>query len=507
MSNLKKIFQYWYVPVAFMLLGALVGFLTQKDEYESSASLMFKLGREHLYQPEFGNRQPIASTRSDMANAINTETHIMSSTDVLRIAVNKIGAENILDDATLLSETEEELVEQQAIDLLSKELSIRSIEGTNVLKLSFAHQSPLVAKDTLSAIIDAFLQYRKELYSDSSLFLMQQKLDENRESLKSAEDELQVFSSEHNIYSFDEQLNLVTKQLIEGDQNRQNLAAEKSQIELQLQLTSERINNTAKSISLYTETATNALVDDAKSRLFELQVERNQLRGKYHDGSERVTQLQNEIAQLNGYINSQDQFTTRSERKGRNPALDSLVSRKIKLENQRDEITSRQQSLNALMTNLRKKRNELKALSVEYERKQSVVTVLKERQLVYLAEVDRAELAVDVSKSVRSGARVLQSASLPTTRSGVTGWERIQLSGLVGLLLGIALLMVFSILKAFTIFPAFTNTAEKINTKKSLDTIDDVETKSSQIDKSSTEGDKDISEVTGITVLGKITRA
>jgi len=506
MSILKKLFRYWYVVVAFTVIGALLGVVTEETQYQSEASLMFKLGREHLYQPEFGNRQPIASTRSDMANAINTETHIMSSEDVLRAAVRKVGVVNILSDNKLQSSLSEEVLEQHAIELLSEALSIRAIDGTNVLKLSLPHESPEVAKNTLNAIIDVFLSYRKELYSDSSLLLMQKKLKENQISQKQAEEDLQRFSVDNDIYSYDDQLASVTKQLIQEDENNQSLSAQKNQTEVQLQLTLERIKNTAKRISLYTDTATNSVLEDARSRKFELQVERNQLRGKYHDNSERVTQLRNEIAQLDELISAEDQFTTRSERMGRNPALNSLVARKIELENQRDAIVSRQESLKSLIKRLREKRSALVALSVEYERKKSVVTVLKERQLVYLDEVDKAELAVDVSKSVRSGARVLQRASFPTTKAGITGLARIRLSAFVGFLLAIAMLMGLSILKALELLPSIKNKTQK-NNRNSVKKIQPTQAASSASEIETTDEDQLQQRRGGINVLGKIARA
>lgn len=508
--NVFKIFiKYWYVVLAFAVIGGLVGALTQDNKFESNASVMFKLGREHLYQPEFGNRQPIASTRSDMANAINTETHIMGSAEVLQAAVNEVGAERILSSGSDSNAEGLILSDQHAIELLSKELSIRAVEGTNVLKLSFSHESPEVARDTLNAIISSFMDYRKELlYSDSSLLLMKQKLEKNQNDLKTAEDELQVFSSKHNIYSYEDQMKSVTQQLIEGDRDRQNLEAEKSEVELQLQLATQRIANTAQSIPLFTDTATNAVVDDAKARLFELQVERNQLRGKYHDSSERVTQLESEIVEIKSFIDSQDQFTTRSERKGRNPAFDDLVSRKLELENQLDQIISRQQSLTILMSALEKKRNDLQALSVEYEKINSLVSVLRERQLVYLDEVDRAELAADVDKSVRSGARILQGASLPTDAAGITGRERIQLGATVGLLFSIALLMGINILNSLGWIPSFRTRAAHNTSGTSLKTVNGLSESNTT---ESNGGDKathlDAPKGSSLTVLGKIAKA
>lgn len=511
---IKIILDKWYVLVAFTILGGLLGFITQENKYQSDASLMFKLGREHLYQPEFGNRQPIASTRSDLANAINTETHIMGSADVLRTAIQDVGAKKILADSSLPENAGAELIEQSAVNLLVEKLSIRAIEGTNVLQLSFNHQHPEIARDTLNSIIDAFLRHRKELYGDSSLQLMQRKLAENRFALQIAEENLLNYSTEKNIYSYKDQLNSVTEQLIAADRSRQNISVEKSEIEVQLQLTAERIDATAPNISLYTDTATNSLYDDAKARIFGLQVERNQLRGKYHDNSERVTQLLSEINQLKEFTETQDKFTRRSERKGRNPALDNLVARNTELGSKLDANFGKQKSLADLITSLQQKRSELNSVRADFEKKQSAVDLLKERQSVLLDEVDKAELAIDINNSVRSGARVLQRASLPTTTLGITGLARVKLTALLGLLFAIALLMARSIIKSLDIFPESGGIANKSSAGSSHQSANNdnvVENNDNlvenKIEREFVANKKEISETGDITVLGKIVRA
>ncbi|MBX2883286.1 MAG: hypothetical protein KTR32_25260 [Granulosicoccus sp.] len=448
MNIIKTLLGKWYVVAGCIAVALVIGMITQKTSFESEASLIFKAGREYLYQPEFGDRRPIAASRTDMESHINAESHIMGSTEVLRIALQQVGIERFLGEIDPALNSGE--AEQVALEILAKELSIRSVAGTTVIRLALEHADPTVARDTLQAVLSSFLERRKEIYRDSSLELMQRKLEESHEALQVAEADLRAFSTERNIYSFDEQINSLTQQRIDTDEALQNLEAEKNEIELRLKLTRERAENIPQTISLYTDTTSNSVYEDAKNQLFKLQLERNRTIGKYREDSSVVQQLKNEISQLETFIAEQKAFTTSSVRQGRNPAYDELLSQQIELESRLGSIVGRLESMRTLADSLQAQRASMDDMRVAFETRQANVNFLRERQQAYKEEVEKAQLSNDVSNSMRSSARILQQPTLPTNTSGVTGFERLKISALLGLLAGIAILLGLSLLKALT---------------------------------------------------------
>ena len=500
MNIIKSIFGKWYIVVACIGAAIALGVLTQNERYESEASLIFKVGREYLYQPEFGDRKPIASSRTDLQSAINAESHIMGSTEVLAAALRQVGVERFLGPASDANSTGTAVREQQAVDVLSSDLSIRSIDGTTVVRVSLQHADPAVARDSLQAVLDAFLERRKEIYRDSSLDLMQRKLAESKTALHQAETDLKAFMNERNIYSFEEQINSLTQQRIRTDETLQDLAAQMNELELRLKLTRERTASVPQSISLYTDTSSNSVYEDAKNQLFKLQLERNRTKGKYREDSTVVQQLKNEIAELERFIAEQSEFTTSSVRKGRNPAYDELVSQQIELESRLGSTVGRIEALRELSASLQQQRAELDDIRIEYESLQANVGFLRDRQLAYAEEVEKAQLASDVEDSVRSSARVLQIPTLPGSPYGITGGERIKISALLGLLGGVALLLGLAVLTALTRSP----TPEPLlltddSVKEPAPTVNQPRPKHDDA-----EADSAANEIHGIPVLGKI---
>jgi len=453
MNIIKSILSKWFVVVACMIVAVAIGYFTQQNRFESEASLIFKVGREYMYQPEFGDRKLIAASRTDLQSAINAESHIMGSAEVLANALQKVGVDNFLGDDVDADDLAAVGKQQIAVDLLAEALSIRSISGTSVVRLSLEHENAEIARDTLDAVVNAFLERRREIYRDSSLELMQRKLGESEQAVQAAEADIRSFGEARNIYSFAEQIASLTQQQIRTAESLQNLAAEKNETELRLQLTQARSAEVPQLVALYTDTTSNSVYEDAKSQLFKLQLERNRTRGKYREDSTVVVRLEDEIAELQRFIAQQEAFTTSSVRNGRNPVYDELISQQIALESRLGSIIGRLESQKNLATELAQQRADMESIRAEYESKQANVKFLRERKLTYAEEVEKAQLSNEVNSSVRSSARLLQKPTLPITQMGIIGMERIRLSALLGFLAGVAWLLGLSLLRAMSASP------------------------------------------------------
>ena len=84
---------------------------------------------------------------------------------------------------------------------LAKQLSIRFVENTTVMELQHAHPDPALAQSTLEAVLDGFMIKRRQIYRDSSLPLMREKLQQVSLELDIAEAALQDFNRDNQVTS------------------------------------------------------------------------------------------------------------------------------------------------------------------------------------------------------------------------------------------------------------------------------------------------------------------
>src|SRR5262249_46832083 len=88
-----RLFVSVFVGVA-LVLGLLV--VLQTPQFESTALLLVKVGRELIYTPEVGDQRAVAA--NDKQTIINSELSIMRSEPVIASAVATVGLANLYPD-------------------------------------------------------------------------------------------------------------------------------------------------------------------------------------------------------------------------------------------------------------------------------------------------------------------------------------------------------------------------------------------------------------------------
>jgi len=276
-----------------LLLGGVV--LLQTPQFESTALLLVKVGRELIYTPEVGD-QPAMSSR-DKQTVINSEVAIMRAEPVIKGVVKSVGLANLYPDLgeELTDSAEEpdlahiqESLEAKASERLREALVVLALPEADVLQVSFRHPDSAVARDTVNSLIDRFTEAHLGAFSEPEIVrFLDTQVATYRQSLEATEDQLREFELAHPVFAEEVPQAALTKRV---EQQRAQIDA------IDAQLTQVRLSATGDR---------SALADAQRERLA-LEMEASKVIGHLRDNTNsRIAVVNKFIAARKGEINTQ----------------------------------------------------------------------------------------------------------------------------------------------------------------------------------------------------------
>jgi len=258
-----------------LLLGLTVAL--QTPQFESTALVLVKVGRELIYTPQVGE-QPDVSSR-DKQTVINSELAIIRSEPVIAGAVTTVGL------ASLFPELGEELAALPAGDpetarigatlhALAAEqfregLIVIALPEADVLQVSFRHPDAFIAQGAVGAVIDRFTEAHLDAFGEPEVVrFLEERVKTYRESLDAAEAELREFEVAHPVFALETPQTMLSQRMEE-------LRAQIDSIDLQM---------SSVSVSVVKE---DSAVAQAQRERLALEMEASKLKGHLLDDANR----------------------------------------------------------------------------------------------------------------------------------------------------------------------------------------------------------------------------
>ncbi len=475
---LKGVLRRWWLILLAALVAVIVGTLPTPVQYTADAKILFKVGREYLYTPETGSRTSPISSTTGVKNAINGESQILNSLDVKTIALENYGVERYL--AGLKSErmegllrlpflhllkssdhNEDEASEIEklgaAVESLTSSLRIKTIENTSILHLTLTDSTPESAKELLDELIAVFLSTRQKIYDDTNADLMDDKLSGVSQSLEDAEKALLDFNAANDIYSLEDQQKTLVQQSMTMSQQRDQMQASIAELTTRLRLINDTLASTPETISIFSDQQVNTLVQDAKARLFELELEQNKLLAAFREDSQTVARVRGEIETVRSFIAEQEQAQTATVRTGRNDVYDKLMIDKINVESELIAAQSRAESLAGSLQRVNEKLSTIDGLRNSQRKFERTIETLESRRRGYQQKAEDAEFIGDLTREQRTNARIIQHPTAGLEPIGLSLSQRFVLSMILGLLGGLILASLVQLFSRGGMFSAGSN--------------------------------------------------
>jgi len=397
------------VFAVLFVVGAGAAMLLPKT-YTARAALIVGLGQEYIYQPASGEAG--RGSAPDIEDIVLSEVEILSSEALRRRVVAKVGLASFdpkLAAAWQAGDARKRIeIEAAAAKALGENLGIHAPPKTGAIRLTYKSKSPDSAAKILNALISEYLVYRKEVFRDSSSPELARQRQAYEVRLADANQKYDTFLEEHGIGDFPaDKASLST---LYGTMLTERFMVEAKLREAQGRLAGLQpgLSQTPSEIGLQRD------IDmSGPARLTALRIQREDLLSRYRPESQPVRDIDAQIAELQGLIQSGGANGDVGRRVGANPVwqaveqtriqteseIASLISRRGELQRQIGAITARQQELTSLEA-------EYNNLAVERDVLQTNVKALATRQ-------EEIRSASELSAASEDNIRVVERAQTP----------------------------------------------------------------------------------------------
>jgi len=457
-----KIILFFLAAVVFTAVITFYG----TEVYRSEAKLLVRVGRETVTldpTAATGAILPVTQTRRDV---VNTELEILKSRELVEKVVDAIGAEALLKPAErdlsveggsgeAVSKTKKQVPtpgrllrslfkrwglttplsdRDNAVFTVVGNLDIKVQRDSSIVGVSYEAQSPKLAQIVLSKLVDVYLEEHIAAHqTPGSYQFFTQQADHLRAKLTQLEAELRKLMNETGISSLEEQqrgvLDRISTLKTEIGSTEAALAASRARAQV-LQKT------LADTPELVVTEATvglpNAALDTMRARLYEMQLQEQDLVSKFEQGSRQVQEIRRQIAAAQALLEKEKQERA-TLTKGLSTAYEHVRST---LFTEQATLSSLQAQIEALRKGLSDAQTELRVLNDGGLRITALTREIDIQEANYRKYSDNLEQArIDhaLEQGKISNINVVQSATLPI----LPVRPRKTLNLLLGLLVGV----------------------------------------------------------------------
>lgn len=387
-----------------------------KTRYEAYSSLLVQLGEEYVYNPRVGDAGRGAA--SSAGQIMQSELEILGSSTVKERVLQRIGLARLYPKLgaayAKADRSEQRLAWGAAVKAMQDSLKIESAPETSVVRLSFAHEDPILASQALNTLVEEYIAYRKSVLigGDAGVLDAQRRLFEQR--LRAADAEYETFLGQNGIGDFDTEKASLAQVYGALMTERYSIQAQLSEARGRLGVTTRQAAQAPPEINLYQDAD-----PTAGAKLTALRVDRQDLLSRYRPDSQPVREIDQKIAALQALVSSGGAAGVAARRVGVNPVFQSLQTEKNQLEAQAASLRQRQASVIADLAQVSARRQQLTALEPRYQELVRQREVLAGNVRSFSQRQQESQAARAIALGGEDSVRVVQRAFAPTKGSSL----------------------------------------------------------------------------------------
>ena len=415
------------IALAFLLpiLAGVALVLILPLTYEARARLIVLLSPQYTLSPT----QPATNVITlDSAQIVNTELAVLSSEPLRRDTVQGVGVDRLypatdrdhwwslprrwLSPAPSGADPQE-LRLDDAKRRFAAELAISPVTDSNVINLSFRHQDPRLAAETLNTLLDHYLEDRQAVLTREDPAFFTQQRDAMRQRLEDINARIKAFQEKYGVSDFNEQIRVL---LSEQAQLQAKLAQTESDLnaaEARLGGVRQTLAQTKPDILLYSETSRLSALETAKATLLHLKVRRDEFLNRYKPDSQTVGDINREIDTVANFITQEKPNKLNLSRTGRNPVFEILERLDVELASDERGLTAQRAALTDSLSRLAGQIALLSKVNTDYQ------DLLRERDVyddgfrTYSKRLEEAKIQHELNRAATANVRVIERAVTP----------------------------------------------------------------------------------------------
>ena len=393
-----------FVLITCLSLVASVYYLKfiAKPVYEAKSLVLVRFGWEtENIDLSLGRHQPNFKDTDAMA----AEVQILQSRELAEKIVDEIKPEVIFPDM------EKQLrmglpVAESAVSRFQKKLSVKSASSGNILVATFKGPDPDMAARVLNELVNYYIDKRADYYRNPKAFqFLEQKTEEYKQKLSEAEAKLKGFQDQSQIISFDEQRGfLLNRQRLLAEARRENETA-MAQIQEKNSELERQLPNIQKTSIVASEK-----MSEMENRLFNLQLQENELLSKYKEDNRLVTNIREQIQMIKNYISSHG---SGSKLAPVDPAYQDLQKRMSENKAELSALKIKATGLDEQIRNVAAEIAAFEAQESKYKQLARNVADNEDKYKSYLSKLEESRIHDELDRQKMGNVSVLEPASIP----------------------------------------------------------------------------------------------
>ncbi len=393
-----------FIPI--VILGVLLA-MSMSKKYTAYGTAQVSLDNQYVYDPLVGDAGRGVSLEIDAI--LRAEVEKANSPVLARRVLEKLSIERVYPKiAEEMAKTRDskklEDLKDAAYETFAADAAAGNAPKSPLLTFSFTHQVPEISALVVNEFLEQFQDYREDRRSQNDVDAVAGQRRRVGASLATAEQTLRDFLVKHDIGEFETDRESIAKLL--SDLRDELLRVEAAGKEAEGRLSGLRAvsGSTPETIDIHVD-------NDAKQRLLDLQLEREQLLLRYLPDSRAVQEIDARINGMKSLLQSGDGGVRRS---GPNPAHQELVSNINIAQSEVEASRSRAAELRRQMNEVAARQRKLISVQPEYKK------LLRERDILETAmyELSTKEQAkkteAEISQNSNSNITIVDFALVPT---------------------------------------------------------------------------------------------
>jgi uncharacterized protein involved in exopolysaccharide biosynthesis len=369
--DVKSMVVVWFkyrVRVTLVLVAALslstAASILMRTQYESTASVLVKIGRELVYRPEVGNTQAALPTM-DKDNLIASNIAIITSNEIAAKVIAEVGlarlypkiagveeispielwiGEKIRDVQDFLN-VQRPSKETEAIRMFMRRLSVTTVKKTDIIAVTFMHPDPVIAAQVANLVVDRFQEKVGEIYSNPNLAFMQKSVTDEEAGLAKAQGDLNNYRQKFGVYSLDAQMDMLLKQKMDVDTGLKNAEAHIAELGGMIATLVDQRSHTPQSVRLFAETERHRSIDDAQTQVLNLSLQEKQLSSRYTDNYRPLIEARAQLAAARAALSSDRADSGSHSRLGINDTYQEINQETLRRQSELQSTISRRDAM------------------------------------------------------------------------------------------------------------------------------------------------------------------
>ncbi len=436
-------FYHKRIILAVALLSIIAGLMaatTARTRYAAESLVLMMVDRQHAgIQDVAGNPPSVLSV--DGLKSVESEIRILESRRVIEDTLT------VLDPLTLFPElarprlfgllpddTPQDRLEK-AIDKFKRRLQVEQQSSSNIVRLSFSHENPDIAADTVNALADAYLKRRRAIFDIARSPFLASELARHSDQLKSIEKQIQTLKSEYEIVDLGQESLLAANQVDSIVQRRRQTLERQVALQAEVAAAKTRLAALPERVFDFREQSNQSHNDDDRNVLLRLELERDRLASQFLPDYPPLQELERKIRTVRQSMRGADKPVFSTTREVRNPTIPFLSNHLLTLEIEQDAVARQLAELDRQHAVAVEKVGRLRMADSELRDLERTRGILEDIYRDYAQRTEAARAEEEAAKVRFSNVRVVQPAVAPAT--GTSMAPSFIIAGLVGgILLG-----------------------------------------------------------------------